>query len=87
MITGTTKQGFAFEVDRNVIDDMELLEQIAACDENPMALAKVTKMILGEEQRKRLYDHLRNEQGRVPIKEVSEAISDIFGAFGKDGKN
>lgn len=87
MISGKTKSGFEYSIDSNVMDNMELLDAVAEIDGNPLALSKVLKMVLGDEQRKALYDHLRQEDGRVPVKAVSEEITDIFTSSGKNGKN
>lgn len=87
MLKGTTKSGFAFELEPDILDDMELMDQVVECDTNPAALSRVIKMVLGEEQRKALYDHLRDERGKVPVKAVGEAITDIFSAIGQNGKN
>ena len=87
MIHGKTKPGFEFEFDPAAMDNMELLEAIAEADQNPVMLSKVLKMVLSEDQRKRLYDHLRTEDGRVPIEAASDALKDIFAAVGQQGKN
>ena len=87
MVKGTTKSGFAFELEPDILDDMELLDQVVECDANPAALSRVIRMVLGEEQRKALYDHLRDERGQVSVKAVGEALSDIFSAIGQSGKN
>ena len=67
MVKGKTSTGFEFEIDEQKLDDMEFMDALAEVDENPLKFSKVMKMMLGEEQRQRLYDHLRNEDGRVPI--------------------
>ena len=86
-LKGTTKTGFAYQIHAEALDDMELLDAIAEIDGNPLAISKVLKMLLGEQQRKELYDHLRGEDGRVSVKAVSEAIADIFSSSGQQGKN
>lgn len=86
-ITGKTKSGFAFAVEKDVVDDMELIDDLAEADDgDPLAISKVCKRVLGADQRKRLYDHLRKD-GRVPIKDVAECIIEIFAAMGQEGKN
>ena len=40
------------------------------------------KLALGDEGKKRLYDHFR-ENGRVPTRAVSDAINEIFTAVGQ----
>lgn len=87
IITGTTKSGFTFHIAVDVLDDMELLDTIASIDENPLSLSKALKKLLGKEQHKALYDHLRNEQGRVTVAAVTDALVDIFSNSGTPGKN
>lgn len=84
---GVTASGFEFEIDDAVINDMELIDAIAdSMDDNPLAFSKVCAKLLGSEQRKKLYDHVR-ENGRVPLEKISTEITDIFNAFGDNGKN
>lgn len=87
MVNGKTKTGFEFEFDELRLDDMEFIEVAAAVDENVTLLPKLLTMVLGEEQKKRLYDHLRTEDGRVPTQAVADAIEEIFGAAGDLSKN
>lgn len=87
MIQATTKSGFNFEVSENVGDNMELLELLSEMKEGDyLAMSKVCKMTLGKEGKKALYDHLRTEDGRVPVASVIETIIEIFEAAGKAGK-
>ena len=50
-------------------------------------IAQIMQLVLGTEGRKKLYDSLRTEDGRVPVAAVSDAIKEIFEAFGEKGKN
>lgn len=87
MIKGTTASGFGFHLNDNVLDNMELLElMIEVQNGNPAALIPSLKMILGDEQRKALYDHLRTEDGRVPVAAVAAAFAEIVKTV-KQGKN
>lgn len=83
MIEGKLESGFAYQIEDHVLDNMELVDAIVEAEENPLAVSKVTKMLLGSEQRKRLYDHLRTEDGNVPIVAVSEAVAEIFRSSGQ----
>ena len=83
---GKTTTGFEFDIEDERLDDMELVDIMAEIDENPLLMPKVCKMLLGEEQKKRLYDHLRSEDGRVPIEATTNAIQEIFNSPG-DLKN
>lgn len=88
MLKGTTSSGFKFEVSEDVLDNMELVDTLAEMqDDNPLEVSKVVRIVLGPEQRSALYENLRTEDGRVPVMAVSEAIMDIFNAFGQKGKN
>lgn len=83
---GKTSTGFEFDIEDERLDDMELVDTMAEIDENPLLMPKLCKMLLGEEQKKRLYDHLRSDDGRVPIEATTNAIQEIFNSPG-DLKN
>lgn len=87
MIKGKLKSGFEYEIADEVRDNMELLDAIVEADENPLAVSKVVKLLLGENQRRKLYDHLRTEKGNVPILAVSNAVAEIFRGSGQAVKN
>ena len=88
MKKGKTQSGFKYEIDENVMDDMELIDAMAAAQgEDPTQISTVVAKIFGAEQRKRLYDHLRTEDGRVPITKVADIIEEIIKSMGEDGKN
>ena len=75
---GITSTGFEFEIDDNRLDDMELVDVMAEIDANPLLMPKLCRMLLGEGQKKRLHDHLRVKDGRVPIEAVAKEIQEIF---------
>lgn len=89
MIKATTRSGYAFELAENTMDNMELVELMAEIqnDGNPVALAAAVKMMLGAEQQKALYNHVRAEDGRVPVTAISEAFVDIVKTLKDPGKN
>ena len=81
------KSGLVLELDEKVMDNMELVDTLAeASEEDPLAVSKMVRLILGNEKRK-LYDSLRTEDGRVPVEAVSNALKEIFESFGGKGKN
>lgn len=86
MIEGKTSTGFSFELNENIIDNIELVDALAEMEENPIALSKVMKMIFTDKTRKALYDHVRTKDGRVPVEAISNEIRDVFQAFGEKGK-
>lgn len=87
MVKGKTKTGFEFEYNELRLDDMEFIELVAQADSNVTVLPKLLNMVLGEEQKKRLYDHLRVEDGRVPTQALADAVEEIFEAAGDQVKN
>jgi len=87
MIEGVTSSGFSYRVADNAIDNMEFLDALAELnDEDALALSKICLLLLGKQQRRSLYDHLRREDGTVPIAEVNAEILDILNAQ-QTGKN
>ena len=86
MICGKTKTGFAFSVDENCMNDMELVDILAddATDES-FRMSNLLKKLLPT-QRKALYDHVRVD-GRVPVDAIIAEVGDIFAAMGSTGKN
>lgn len=86
MICGKTKTGFAFSVDENCMNDMELVDILAddATDES-FRMSKLLKKLLPT-QRKALYDHVRVD-GRVPVDAIIAEVGDIFAVMGSTGKN
>jgi uncharacterized membrane-anchored protein len=85
MVTGTTRSGFSFEVAEDIANDMELFEALCDLDDgDATAVVPVCRKVLGA-QKKALYEHLRDENGRVPIDKVAEEIADILAAV-KEGK-
>lgn len=85
MITGTTPRGFDFEIDEATLDDMELLDALSESETNPLRISEVSLKVLGKEQRRRLYDNIRVEGGRVPIEDAMSEIMYIFNSS-PDGK-
>lgn len=87
MTKGITKSGFEYEVDESAADNMELIDALAeAAGDDMLAISSVCKMLLGKDMRKKLYDHVRAEDGRVPIKNAVDEIMEIMQAMGDKGK-
>ena len=79
MLKGTTPSGFKFKIDEDIRDDMELLEAITQIDSGDVTeMPNLLRILLGEEQKSKLYEHCRNDKGRVSATKVSEEIKAIF---------
>lgn len=88
-ITGTTRSGFRFTLAQDAAKDMELVDDLAALDAgtDPFAMSRVCLRLLGKDQRKRLYDHIRGENGRVAPQTLFQELTDVFTGMGEAGKN
>ena len=78
MLEGSTKSGFNFKVADETLNNFELIEVLSEVDSNPLLVPKLVKMLLGEEQKNKLSNHVRNEKGIVPIDSISNEIMEIF---------
>lgn len=81
MREGKTTSGFEYTFDDNRLNDMELLDSLADVvdGEDGLALSRaVRKIIPDAEERKRLYDHVRTEDGRVPADTLASEIMEII---------
>lgn len=87
MLRGKTESGFEFEINEAELNDMEFLDALAETGEDVLAFSKVCTMLLGKDQKKALYDHLRDENGRVPIEAMRKEIEEIMVSSGEDLKN
>lgn len=84
---GTTESGYKFNIDEKTLNNMELVEAIAELDENQLALPRVLDLLIGKEGKKTLYDHVRNEDGIVPVDKVAEEVRSIFTTMREKQKN
>lgn len=86
MLTGTTSTGFAWEIEEDALDDMELLDALTAVDGGQVdAVSPACLHLLGKKQRAALYDHRRDADGRVRISAVAAELGEILTGL-KDGK-
>ena len=87
MLTGTTRSGFCYEIEDAQLDNMELLDALAEADAGSLlAVSRVCDLLLGKEQKRKLYDHCRTDRGNVPTALIRDELLDII--QGQDeGKN
>ena len=79
MLKGKTKSGFVYLIPDNRLDNMELLEALIAIDGGDGAqLPRALDMLLGKELKQKLYDHLRGEDGIVPVSAVAGELAEIM---------
>lgn len=83
MIKGTTKAGFNFELDDDVIDDYDLLLKLAEVDAGNLAgIDGIFNEVLGKEQKNELREHIKKVTGRkrVSLKLMVASLQEIFEA-------
>lgn len=87
MIDLKTKSGFEISLDEDTMNNMELLDALTALQEGDgTQMSHIIPMVLGKDGKKRLYDHLRLPNGRVPTNAVDDELSEIMQAL-NSGKN
>lgn len=82
-----TKTGFKVSIDEKVLDNMELVDALDEVEGNPVAISRVVALLLGKDNRKKLYDHLRTKDGRVPVEAVTNETIEIMELLGDEAKN
>lgn len=79
--------GAEINIDEKDLGNMELLDELVAVDEgDTTALTHIFRLIMSKEDKKKLYDALR-EEGRVPVAKVVAALKELFDKLGEQGKN
>lgn len=92
MIKGKTSTGFEYEYDETRLDDMRFVDVLAVVvdpDAPPFdkiaGASKLLTMLLGEDLKKQLYDHIGKDNGwRVPRAELEQALEEIMQARGAE---
>lgn len=87
-----TSTGFCAEIDPVVMNDMEVIDIISTVNigkdyEKIAALSSLADKLLGSEDKKRLYDHVRDEYDRVPIERIENELVYILQGLGQKEKN
>ena len=82
--------GFETEIDEQVVNDMEFLDLVydfdAGDEKKIFAMRKMSDILLKPEEKKRLYDILRDENGRVPIDRYGETMAELIGQLNSKKK-
>lgn len=82
------ENGLELEVNESALNNMELFDAMAEMTEgNALALSNVVKLMLGNDNRKKLYDYVRKEDGTVPVEQIDKCVTEIMNLLGEQGKN
>ena len=77
-VSGETESGFIFNIEVERLDNMELIDALAELEDDPLQMSNVIKLLLGKEDKKRLYDHVRTDEGMGPSGLVEKELGEIF---------
>lgn len=85
MIEGKTSGGFAYRIEDEARDDMELLEAFMDLDNGKLGgLKQVIEQLLGAEQKAALYEFHRDKKtGRVPASKIMAELKEILNDAGE----
>lgn len=78
--------GFECTIDDVALDNIAFVDLLADYEDNPLLIGKVAKMLFGKNTNA-LYDFVRTDDGRVPIKSITDAVEQAFNALGEEEKN
>ena len=85
MIAAKLNDGFEVEVNEEFLNDSELMEKLLNKN-GALATFFLRDCMLTAENKARLYDHLRNEKGVVPLDALDAALGELANSF-TAGKN
>lgn len=83
MITGKTSCGYEYSIPESRFDDMELMDLLADLEEDVFLMGKIIEKLIGKEEKKKLYNLLRTEDGNVPVEATQATIKEIFDSNNK----
>ena len=84
-IKGTTTSGFEFTINKKNLDNMDLVDALADLGDGAnLAIVKVVRLLLGEAQKKKLYDYVRDDSGIVPQEKINTEVTEIFAICNED---
>lgn len=81
-VTGKTSSGFEFSILKKMLNNAEFLEAFAEVQNgDTMKIFDLVKKTLGQDQKQRLYDHIRDEDGCVPTDVLANEFAEIVSAL------
>lgn len=84
VITGKTQSGFEFGVLKKMLTNAEFLELFADVQNGDAnGIFELVRLTLGKDQKKKLYDHVRDEDGCVPVETLASEFAEIVTALGE----
>ena len=87
MRKGKTESGFEFEIDERRLNDMRFMVILRKAQTDALLFVDVLEQMLGEEQMEKLFKHLEDEDGYVPVDATGNIVAEIMTLAGDDVKN
>ena len=82
-----TKDGLEINVKENAFNSMETLDALTdATDGDPTGLSRLCRIIFSKEEKAKLYDFCRAEDGTVPLEKALPVITEIMTLLGEKEK-
>lgn len=80
-----TASGFELEINKDTLDDWELLEDLAALEGGDRGrIVPVARRVLGPDGLSKLIEHCRTPEGRAPATAVETELFEIFKLLKED---
>lgn len=82
-----TESGFECDVNTRSLNDMRMLDDLVEMDKgNAAVYPRVITRLLPPKDKERLYEHIQDEDGVVPIDKFGTELLQIFKAVGEQKK-
>ena len=83
MIEGKTKSGFEYKIEDTAFNDMRVIDLLIDMDNKDagdaiIIMSKVSRLLLGEQQKNELYKAIANEDGSVGMDKFMDEMADIL---------
>lgn len=83
-----TSEGLEIQINENAFDNMEALETLTSLvDGNPFAITKTCDLLMDKNEKKKLYDFYRGEDGKVHVDTFVKVLTEIMLKIGQKEKN
>lgn len=78
IVTVKLNDGYTISINKKRTRNMLLIDALRESEKDPYAISDVCTLLLGDEQKNKLYDHFRDDEGIVDSEDIANAITKIF---------
>lgn len=78
IVTVKLNDGYTISINKKRTRNMLLIDALRESEKDPYAISDVCTLLLGDEQKNKLYDHFRDGDGIVDSEDIANAITKIF---------